>query len=482
MVLEEQYKKAANNPNLRRYKIEYESIKEIKGPLIFLKNIENPMFGGILTLNTSKGDKLGAQIIDASNEIVVAQVFQGTYNLQKEHTKIIQEEDIFKIEVSDAMLGTPLNGLGIPIDSNVKISPIIRLDVTSNPINPSARDVPKSPIETGVPAIDGLNTLVKGQKLPIFTGPGLPANKLAVRIAKHVASSSVSDLIVVFGAMGITKREGDYFRSELADATGASRIAFFLNYIDDPTVERLLTPRCALTFAEYMAFTQDKDVLVILTDMLSYAESLREIATAREEIPGRRGYPGYLYTDLATILERAGRIKGKKGSITQLSIATMPNNDITHPVPDLIGYIAEGQIVLSNEMFYKNIDPPIYVLPSLSRLMNSGIGEGNTRFDHKYVANQLYAAYAEGRRLRQLTAVTGKDALSETELIYLDFATEFESYFVNSTVKSFDETLDLGWALLGLLPRSELIRIPQDVIDQFEDKLQKNYKDVSLGR
>ena len=385
---------------------------------------------------------------------------------------IVEHNDIFRLAVSDAMLGIPLSGIGIPLEEGIRLSPDAYRDVTANPINPSARDEPKAPIETGVPAIDCMNTLIKGQKIPIFTSPGLPVEKLVVRIAAHVASQA-ENLKVVFGAMGITRREGNYYMEQIGSLAGADNIAYFMNYVDDPSVERLLTPRCALTFAEYLAFELGHDVLVILSDMLSYAQALREIAASREEIPGRRGYPGYLYTDMASIYERAGRIKGKRGSITQIPIVTMPNSDITHPVPDLTGYSTEGQIVLSNNLYYRGINPPIDVNQSLSRLMNSGIGQGFTRFDHKALSNQLYAGYSEGIKLRELTQITGQESLSLLDQKYLQFADVFEKVFIGSGPKSFVETLDLAWSMLGLLPKQELTRISESL-------LHEKYKEVSL--
>ena len=459
--------KFISDPNKPAYLLMHEAINEIRGPLIFLKPLPNPIYTGLLKINLANGEIRTAQIIDASENAVVAQVFEGTYNLQRNNTMIIQEGSIFKLPVSEAMLGTPLNGIGQPLDNSIKLSPEIYLEVTSRPINPSARDVPKYPIETGIPAIDGMNTIVKGQKIPIFTSPGIPAEKLIVRIASYLISQTKYDLKVVFGAMGITSREGAYYIQQLGSMTGAENIAYFMNYIDDPSVETILTPRCALTFAEYLAFDKGYDVLVILSDMLNYAQALRVISAAREEIPGRRGYPGYLYTDMASIYERAGRIKGEKGSITQVPIVTMPNNDITHPVPDLTGYSTEGQIVLSSNLYYKGINPPIDVNPSLSRLMNSGIGEGYTRYDHKAVSNQLYAIYSNGIHLRELTQITVEESLSELDKIYLEFADIFEQVFVASAPKSIEETLDLGWKLLGLIPKKELNRIPEPILEKF---------------
>ena len=450
------------------YQIKEKSIHKITGPLIFLQSSGDTIYNGLILLEESNGNFRHAQIIDASDKVVIAQVFEGTFALRPDQTFVILQKDIFKINYSDALMGIPLSGLGQPLEKHIQIHPEVILPVTNSAINPFARDVPQSPIETGIPAIDCLNTLIKGQKLPIFTGSGLPGNELASLIAQHVGSLANENLVVVFAGMGITKNEGEFFKEKLGETTSSSNILFFLNYVDDPTVETILTPRCALSVAEYLAFKKNKDVLVILTDMLNYADALREIANAREEIPGRRGYPGYLYTDLATIYERTGRIKNLRGSITQLPIITLPNNDITHPVPDLTGYITEGQIVLSQSLHYKGINPPIDVLPSLSRLMQSGIGEGHTRFDHKYLYNQLYSSYAEGRKLKQMIAITGEESLTKTELLYLHFAEIFEKHFIDCR-KSLNilETLDLGWKLICLFPKSLLIKIPEKILSHF---------------
>lgn len=450
------------------YQIKEKSINKVTGPLIFLRPSNNAIYNGLLLLEEENGKIRHAQIIDASDKVVVAQVFEGTFALQPDQTYVIQQKDIFKINYSDALMGIPLSGIGEPLDKHIQIHPEVVLPITNSAINPYARDVPQSPIETGIPAIDCLNTLIKGQKLPIFTGSGLPGNDLASLIAQHVSSLANENLVVVFAGMGITKNEGEFFKEKLGETTSSSNILFFLNYIDDPTVETILTPRCALSVAEYLAFKKNKDVLVILTDMLNYADALREIANAREEIPGRRGYPGYLYTDLATIFERTGRIKDYLGSITQLPIITMPNDDISHPVPDLTGYITEGQIVLSQNLHYKGINPPIDVLPSLSRLMQSGIGEGQTRFDHKYLYNQLYSSYAEGRKLKQIIAITGEESLTKTELLYLRFSDIFEKYFIDCRKPlNILETLDLGWKLICLFPKSLLVKIPQKILSHF---------------
>ncbi len=348
------------------------------------------------------------------------------------------------------------------------IIPEARLDITGNPINPYTREKPADFIETGISAIDGLNTLVRGQKLPIFSGSGLPANELAAQIIRQARVVSGEEFAIVFGAMGITHREAAYFMSQFESTGALERVVFFLNLADDPTVERLLTPKCALTVAEYLAFEKDMQVLVILTDMTNYCEALREVSTAREEVPGRRGYPGYMYTDLSTIYERAGRIKGREGSVTQLPILSMPDDDITHPIPDLTGYITEGQIVLSRHLHRRGVFPPIDTLPCLSRLMNLGIGEGKTREDHRAVANQLYAAYAQGRDLRKLVAIVGEEALSETDRRYLRFADDFEDRIVGQgdEGRSIEETLAIGWELMAGLPMGELKRV-RDFIDKY---------------
>jgi len=371
--------------------------------------------------------------------------------------------------VSIGMLGRVLNGIGEPIDGGGKVFPEDELEVGGAPINPYSRDNPRDFIQTGVSAIDGLNTLVRGQKLPIFSGAGLPGNELAAQIVKNAKVISGEEFAIVFGAMGITRREASFFQRSFAETGALERVCFFMNLAEDPTVERIITPRCALTMAEFLAFEHEMQVLVILTDMTNYCEALREISAAREEVPGRRGYPGYMYTDLASIYERAGRIKGKKGSITQVPILTMPDDDITHPIADLTGYITEGQIVLSRGLHRKGIFPPIDVLPCLSRLMNQGIGDGKTRGDHRGVADQLYAFYAEGVDLRRLVAIIGEEALSENDRLFLKFSDEFEEAFLNQGDENRDieETLEIGWNLLSILPSTELKRIKLEYVEQF---------------
>ena len=398
----------------------------------------------------------------------VIQVFEGTRGIDIAKTEVRFLEEVAKIDVSPELLGRVLNGTGKPIDGGAPIIPEKRLDITGAPINPYTREQPADFIETGISAIDGLNTLVRGQKLPIFSGSGLPANELAAQIIRQARVKSGEEFAIVFGAMGITHREASYFMQQFEETGALERVVFFLNLADDPTVERLLTPRCALTVAEYLAFEKDLQVLVVLSDMTNYCEALREVSTAREEVPGRRGYPGYMYTDLSTIYERAGRIKGRKGSVTQLPILSMPDDDITHPIPDLTGYITEGQIVLSRQLHRRGVFPPIDVLPCLSRLMNLGIGEGKTREDHRAVANQLYAAYAQGRDLRKLVAIVGEEALSDIDRAYLRFADEFEERIVGQGEegRTIEETLDIGWELMAGLPMGELKRV-RDFIDKY---------------
>jgi len=385
-------------------------------------------------------------------------------------TKVIFTAEPARIDVSRDMLGRIFNGVGKPRDGLPDLIPEARLDITGMPINPSARDKPSDFIQTGMSAIDGLNTLVRGQKLPIFSGSGLPANKLAAQIARQAkVLGEGENFAVVFVAMGITYKEAAFFMRDFERTGALERVVFFMNLADDPTIERIATPRCALTAAEFLAYNHALHVLVILTDMINYCEALREISTAREEVPGRRGYPGYMYTDLASIYERAGRIKGKKGSITQIPILTMPDDDITHPVPDLTGYITEGQIVLSRDLFRRGADPPIDCLPCLSRLMNLGIGPGKTREDHRNVADQLYASYAYGRDLRKLVAIVGEEALTEVDRKYLKFADEIEKKFITQggDDRSIEKTLSIAWNLFTMLPEEELKRIKREYIEKY---------------
>lgn len=448
---------------------QYRTISYVTGPLVFVENVHGVTYNEMVRLILPDDSVKTGQVLECSENYAVIQVFEGTEGIDVKATRVVFEEEVARIDVSDEMLGRIFNGRGEPIDGGPPIVPRARLEITGAPINPFARAQPSDFIQTGISAIDGLNTLVRGQKLPIFSGAGLPANELVAQIIRQATVRTGEEFAIVFAAMGITSREAAFFRREFQLTGALNRVVFFLNLADDPTVERLLTPRAALTVAEYLAFEHDMHVLVVLSDITNYCEALREISTAREEVPGRRGYPGYMYTDLATIYERAGRIKGKKGSITQLIILTMPDDDITHPIPDLTGYITEGQIVLSRQLHRRGIYPPIDVLPSLSRLMNLGIGADKTRADHRKVADQLYASYAEGRDLRRLVSIIGEEALTDIDRKYLKFADEFEEVFIGQGQenRSIERTMDVAWELLSMLPKSELKRINPEFIEQY---------------
>jgi V/A-type H+-transporting ATPase subunit B len=452
---------------------EYRTINRIAGPLLFVEKTEPIGYGELVNIILFDGSVKRGQVLDTSDNLVVVQVFETTAGIGRDSGVRFTGETI-KMPVSREMLGRILSGGGKPIDGGPEIVPEKRLDITGAAINPYARASPNEFIQTGISTIDGTNTLVRGQKLPIFSGAGLPHNTIALQIARQAkVLGAKEEFAVVFAAMGITKEEANYFMQDFERTGALERAVVFLNLADDPAVERIITPRLALTTAEYLAFELGMHVLVILTDMTNYCEALRQIGAAREEVPGRRGYPGYMYTDLASIYERAGIIKGKKGSITQFPILTMPGDDITHPIPDLTGYITEGQIVVSRDLHRKGVYPPINVLPSLSRLMNLGIGAKHTREDHKKVSDQLYAAYAEGNDLRGLVAIVGKDALSERDRMFLEFADLFENRFVR---QSYDEdrtifnTLDLGWDLLSMLPVEQLVRIDRELINKYHPK------------
>ena len=445
---------------------EYKTITRVAGPLIFVAKTEPIGYADIVKIALPNGEIKNGQVLDTSDDIVVVQVFEGTAGIDID-TRVKFLGDTLKLNVSKDMLGRILSGSGKPIDGGPEVIPEKRLDIIGAAINPYARASPHDFIQTGISTIDAMNTLVRGQKLPLFSGSGLPHNEIALQIARQAkVIGKQENFVVIFAAMGITNEEAQYFISDFEQTGALERSVVFLNLANDPAVERLVTPRMALTAAEYFAFEHDAHVLVILTDITNYCESLREIGAAREEIPGRRGYPGYMYTDLATIYERAGVIKGKKGSITQIPILTMVGDDITHPIPDLTGYITEGQVVLVRELHRKGIYPCIDVLPSLSRLMNLGIGPTRTREDHKQVSDQLYAAYAEGKDLRGLVAIVGEEALSERDKRFLRFAAEFEDKFVRQRKdedRSIAETLDMGWKLLGILPQNELTRISPEL-------------------
>ena len=458
---------------------EYRTISKIAGPLVFVEKTEPVAYQELVNIVLSDGTIKRGQVLDTSDELVVVQIFETTTGIGRDSGVRFTGETI-KMPVGKDMLGRILSGGGKPIDGGPEIVPEKRLDITGAAINPYARGMPADFIQTGISTIDGTNTLVRGQKLPIFSGAGLPHNNVALQIARQAkVPGSTESFAVVFAAMGITKEEANYFMQDFERTGALERAVVFLNLADDPAVERIITPRLALTTAEYLAFELGMHVLVILTDMTNYCEALRQIGAAREEVPGRRGYPGYMYTDLANLYERAGMIKGQKGSVTQIPILTMPGDDITHPIADLTGYITEGQIVVNRELHRKGIYPPINVLPSLSRLMNLGIGKGHTREDHKKVSDQMYAGYAEGNDLRGLVAIVGKDALSERDRLLLEFADLFENRFVRQGYdedRTIEDTLNLGWDLLATLPVEQLTRIDRDLINKYHPKFRAGAK------
>ncbi len=452
----------------------YKTVSEAAGSLIVVKNVRKPKYGELVEIELGSGERRKGKVLEADENHALVQVFEGTTGIELSDVKVKFTGKEVEIPVSMDMLGRVFNGMGEPIDGGPKIIPEKYMNINGAPINPAARDNPSDFIETGISSIDLMNTLVRGQKLPIFSGSGLPHNELAAQIARQARVKGKSEkFAVVFAAMGITFTEAQFFIDDLKRTGAIERAVVFLNLADDPAIERIATPRAALTVAEYLAYEKDMHVLVILTDMTNYCEALKEISSARKEIPGRRGYPGYMYTDLASIYERAGRIKGRKGSITQLPILTMPEDDITHPIPDLTGYITEGQIVLGRHVHKKGIYPPIDVLPCLSRLMSKGIGEGKTREDHSNVSNQLYAAYAKGVELRELVAVIGEAALTDLDRKYLEFADRFEKEFISQghdEHRTIEKTLEIAWNLLSMLPRSELKRIKPKFIDMYMPK------------
>ena len=451
--------------------LEYTTVSEVAGPLIVVEGIKDVAYNEVVKIRLSSGEERTGQVLEAFLDKAIVQVFEGTKGLDTDKTSARFIGETMKLGVSRDLLGRVFDGTGNPIDDAPAIIPDERREINGNPINPYARQYPQEFIQTGISTIDGLNTLVRGQKLPIFSGAGLPHNELAAQIARQAKVLGKQErFAVVFCAMGITAEEANLFIRDFENTGALERTVMFLNLADDPTIERVILPRMALTCAEYLAFDLNMHVLVILTDLTNYAEALREIAAAREEVPGRRGYPGYMYTDLATIYERAGRIKGKKGSITQIPMLTMPDDDITHPIPDLTGYITEGQIVLERGLHKKGIYPPVAVLPCLSRLMDRGIGEGRTREDHAGVSNQLYSAYAEGCDLRDLVAIVGEEALSERDQKFLRFADEFEKQFIQQDRhenRSIEQTLTIGWDLLSNLPKAELKKIDEKFIKKY---------------
>mgnify|MGYP001597373075 FL=1 len=456
---------------------EFQTVTNVEGPLVFIDRVEAAGYNELVEVILPNGERRKGQVLETSKGIAVVQVFGSTTGLDTQATKVRFLGETIRLSVSDEMLGRVFNGLGEPRDKGPSIIAKEKMDIIGSAINPVSREKPQEFIQTGISTIDGLNTLVRGQKLPIFSGAGLPHNDLAVQIARQAKVLNQSEsFAVVFAAVGITHEEANFFIKDFERTGALEKSVLFLNLADDPSVERIITPRMALTTAEYLAYENGMHVLVIITDMTNYCEALREIAGARKEVPGRRGYPGYMYTDLASIYERAGVIKGKKGTVTQLGILSMPSDDITHPIPDLTGYITEGQIVVGRDLHRKGIFPPVEVLPSLSRLMNLGIGNGKTREDHRGVADQLYAAYAEGRDLRNLSAVVGEEALSELDKKFLKFAGEFEGRFVRqgkNENRSIEQTLDIGWELLATIPEAELKRVKVDYIQKYGKKFRK---------
>jgi len=453
---------------------EYKTVKEIVGPLMLVEKVEGVKYNELVEIEIGTGEIRRGQVLEVNGDKALVQLFEGSTGLNINDCKVRFVGKSIELGVSIDMLGRVFDGLGRPRDKGPMIIPEKRLDINGNPINPTARDYPSEFIQTGISAIDGLNTLVRGQKLPIFSGSGLPHAQLAAQIARQAkVLGSDSKFAVVFAAMGITFEEADYFISDFRRTGAIDRSVLFINLANDPAIERIATPRMALTCAEFLAYEKEMHVLVIMTDMTNYCEALREVSAARKEIPGRRGYPGYLYTDLATIYEMAGRIKGRKGSITQIPILTMPEDDKTHPIPDLTGYITEGQIILSRDLYRKGIYPPIDVLPSLSRLKDKGIGQGKTREDHADLMNQLFASYARGKQAKELAIILGEGALSDTDKLYAKFADEFEARYVGQREdedRSIEETLAIGWDLLTILPRAELKRVRDEYIDKYLPK------------
>ncbi len=455
---------------------EYRTIQEVAGPLMLVKGVEGVAYDELGEIELFNGEKRRCKVLEINEGNALVQLFESSTGISLESSKVRFLGHSMELGVSEDMLGRVFDGLGRPIDGGPEILPDRRVDVNGLPMNPAARNYPQEFIQTGVSAIDGLNTLVRGQKLPIFSASGLPHAQLAAQIARQAKVRGTQEpFVVVFAAMGITFEESDFFVKSFQETGAIDRTVLFVNLANDPAVERIATPKMALTAAEYLAFEKDMHVLVILTDITNYADALREISAARKEVPGRRGYPGYMYTDLASLYERAGRQKGKAGSITLIPILTMPEDDKTHPIPDLTGYITEGQIILSRELYRKNIAPPIDVLPSLSRLKDKGIGQGKTREDHAATMNQLFAAYARGKDAKELMVVLGEAALTETDKLYANFADTFEREYVSQgyrTDRSVEETLDLGWKLLGMLPRSELKRISDALLDEYYGKVE----------
>ena len=453
---------------------EYRTVTEVVGPLMVVEGVSGVKYDELVEVEIQTGELRRGKVLEVNGSKAMVQLFEGSSGINLKGTKARFLGKPLQLGVSEDMLGRVFDGMGHPIDNGPKIIPEKQLDINGEAINPVSRNFPSEFIQTGISAIDGLNTLVRGQKLPVFSASGLPHAQLAAQIARQATVlNSDANFAVVFAAMGITFEESNFFIESFRETGALDRTVLFVNLANDPAIERIATPRMALTAAEYLAFEKDMHVLVILTDITNYADALREVSAARKEVPGRRGYPGYLYTDLATLYERAGRQNGKKGSITMIPILTMPEDDKTHPIPDLTGYITEGQIILSRELYRKGVTPPIDVLPSLSRLKDKGIGAGKTRADHSNTMNQLFAAYARGKDAKELMVILGEAALTEIDLKYARFADAFEKEYVSQgyqTDRSIEETLNIGWKLLRMLPRTELKRIDDKYLDEYYDK------------
>jgi len=451
--------------------VQYSKIAEIKGPLVVVDDVDNAAFDELVEILTKDGEKRLGKVLEVGNGKAIVQVFEGTTGLSISGTSAKFVGKVMEMPVSAEVLGRVFDGLGRPKDGLPDPIADKFLDINGEPMNPEQRDYPKDFIQTGVSVIDGMLTLVRGQKLPIFSGSGMSHNILAAQIARQASVVGTGDdFAVVFAAIGVQYSESEYFRRSLEESGALKRSVLFLNLADDPAIERIITPRVALTVAEYLAYDLGMHVLVILTDMTNYAEALREISAAREEVPGRKGYPGYLYTDLSTIYERAGRLKGRKGSVTQMPILTMPSDDITHPIPDLTGYITEGQIVLGRDLFRKGVYPPVNILMSLSRIMKDGIGEGQTRVDHQEISNQNYDAYSRAQEVRALAGIVGKGGLTGVDLNYLNFGDEFEKKFLSQPIdenRKLEETLSLLWNAVSLLPKNELTKVKDKYIEQY---------------
>ncbi len=454
---------------------EYRNIKEVAGPLMLIEGVENVTYNELGEIELANGEIRRCKVLEINGSNALVQLFESASGINISNSKVRFLGRGIELGVSPEMLGRVFDGLGRPIDGGPEVIPEMRIDVNGLPMNPVARNYPQEFIQTGVSSIDGLNTLVRGQKLPIFSGSGLPHANLAAQIARQAKVLGKDEkFAVVFAALGITFEEANFFIEDFKKTGSIDRTVLFINLANDPAIERISTPRMALTAAEYLAFERDMHVLVIVTDITNYADALREVSAARKEVPGRRGYPGYMYTDLATLYERAGRQKGKNGSITLIPILTMPEDDKTHPIPDLTGYITEGQIILSRELYRKGITPPIDVLPSLSRLKDKGIGKGKTREDHANTMNQLFSAYARGKEAKELMVILGESAVTDIDKLYAKFADAFENEYVSqgyNTNRSIEETLTLGWKLLSILPRSELKRIKDEYLDEYYGKV-----------